>query len=98
MFLTTMFQVGDTTTTLGHRWVYEMSNFCPCCDDFSIDASRARRKTMAKKKPFNINDLLEVNRLNITVDKKKKTLVINVDDSEENADWIKKVKKGKKND
>lgn len=53
---------------------------------------------MAKKKPFNINDLLEVNRLNITVDKKKKTLVINVDDSEENADWIKKVKKGKKND
>ena len=63
-----------------------MSDFCPHCDDFSIDASRARRaeNPEAKEKP-----------------KKKaskpkqgngKKLTINVDSSDENADWIIRVR------
>ena len=57
-----------------------MSDFCPCCDDFSIDASRASRRLVKKPKPTNIS-----------VDKKAK-IVINVDNSDENADWIKHVR------
>ena len=44
-----------------------MSNYCPCCDDFSIDASRARRLPMKKKK-------IE----KFSVDKKAKKIVLNV--------------------
>jgi len=58
-----------------------MSNFCPCCDDFSIDSSRASRRLVKKTKP-----------LDISVDKKAKKIIINVDNSDENADWIKHVK------
>lgn len=54
-----------------------MSDFCPHCDDFSIDASRAKKKSIIKpkKKP-----------------EKKPKLTINVDNSNLNADWIKKVR------
>jgi len=52
-----------------------MSDFCPCCDDFSIDSSRASRGLVEKPK--------------------KKKIVINVDNSTENADWIKYVRRGK---
>lgn len=52
-----------------------MSNFCPCCDDFSIDASRARRKPKIK-----LNE--------------KPKIKINVDNSDNNVDWIKRVRKG----
>ena len=57
-----------------------MSDFCPCCDDFSIDASRASRRLVKKPKPTGMS-----------VDKKAK-IVINVDNSDENADWIKHVR------
>ena len=48
-----------------------MSDFCPCCDDFSIDASRASKRLVKKTKP---------------------KIIINVDNSDENADWIKHVR------
>ena len=57
-----------------------MSNYCPHCDDFSIDASRASKRTV-KPKPINNT-------------KKTKKLVINVDNSDNNADWIKHTRKG----
>ena len=57
------------------RGLNKMSNFCPCCDDFSIDASRARRKPKIK-----LNE--------------KPKIKINVDNSDNNADWIKRVRKG----
>ena len=64
-----------------------MSDFCPCCDDLSIDSSRATRglvekpKKKTRKKPTDIS-----------VDKKAKKIIINVDNSDENADWIKHVR------
>ena len=58
-----------------------MSDFCPCCDNFSIDSSRATRGLVEKPKP-----------LDISVDKIAKKIVINVDNSDENADWIKHVR------
>ena len=57
-----------------------MSDFCPCCDDFSMDASRAKKKPVVK--------LLTKE----SGTKKTKKIVINVDNSDENADWIKRVK------
>ena len=66
-----------------------MSDFCPHCDDFSIDASRAGRieelERPAKSKG------------KATTPKKthrpaKKRIVINVDSSDENSDWIKSVR------
>ena len=60
-----------------------MSDYCPHCDDFSIDTSRARRKPMKKENPPDDG-----------VDKKEKKIIIDVDDSDENADWIKKVRDG----
>ena len=66
-----------------------MSDFCPHCDDFSIDASRAGR----------IEELERQEKLKDEVAKPKKTrrlprkkIVINVDSSDENADWIKSVR------
>jgi len=52
-----------------------MSDYCPHCDDFSIDSARASTRLVKKLKP--------------------KKIVINVDNSTENADWIKYVRKGK---
>ena len=68
-----------------------MSDFRPHCDDFSIDASRARRmeKHKAPKKPEN----------NVSGPKQgrgttRNKIKINVDSSDENADWIKRVRDG----
>ena len=57
-----------------------MSDYCPHCDDFSIDASRARGEPVKNDRTSDIN-----------VSKKHKKIIINVDDSDENADWIKRV-------
>ena len=64
-----------------------MSDFCPCCDNFSIDSSRATRGLVEKPKP---KKKTRKKPTDISVDKKAK-LVINVDNSDENADWIKHV-------
>ena len=68
-----------------------MSGFCPHCDDFSIDASRARRteNTEAKKKLK--KEKSKPRRRN---GNKVNKLTINVDSSDENADWIKRVRDG----
>ena len=58
-----------------------MSDFCPHCDDFSIDASRARKEPVKNSRTSNTN-----------IGKKPKKTVINVDDSDENADWIKRAR------
>jgi len=61
-----------------------MSDFCPCCDNFSMDSLRATRGLVEKPKP-------KKKTTDISVDKKAK-IVINVDNSDENADWIKRVR------
>ena len=58
-----------------------MSDYCPHCDDFSIDASRARRESVKNDRASDIN-----------ASKKHRKIIINVDDSDENADWIKRVR------
>ena len=66
-----------------------MSDFCPHCDDFSIDASRAgrieefNRQEKSKGKPRNPKKTRRLPR---------KKMVINVDGSDANADWIKSVR------
>ena len=63
-----------------------MSDFCSHCDDLSIDASRARRTDNheAKEEPKkNGSNPKRGNGNKIT---------INVDSSDENADWIKRVR------
>ena len=57
-----------------------MSDYCPHCDDFSIDASRAGRKPVKNDRTPGTD-----------VNKEPKKIIINVDDSDENADWIKRV-------
>ena len=64
-----------------------MSDYCPCCDDFSMDSLRATRGLVEKPKKKTTD---------ISVDKKAK-IVINVDNSDENADWIKQVRDGSDN-
>ena len=66
-----------------------MSDFCPHCDDFSIDASRARRaeNPEAKEKPKKKGS--KPRRGNGSSVNK---LTIIVDSSDENADWIKRVR------
>ena len=63
-----------------------MSDFCPHCDDFSIDASRARRtdNPEAKEKPKKNGSKPKRGNGN--------KITINVDSSDENADWIKRVR------
>jgi len=64
-----------------------MSDYCPCCDDFSMDSLRATRGLVEKPKKKTTD---------ISVDKKAK-IVINVDNADENADWIKQVRDGSDN-
>ena len=68
-----------------------MSDFCPHCDDFSIDASRARRTENheAKEKPK--KNASKPRKGNGSSGNK---ITINVDSSDENADWIKRVRDG----
>ena len=63
-----------------------MSDFCPCCDNFSMDSLRATRGLVEKPKKKTTTTTTD-----ISVDKKAK-IVINVDNSDENADWIKHVR------
>jgi len=63
-----------------------MSDFCSHCDDLSIDASRARRtdnQEVKEKQKRNGSKPRKGNGNKIT---------INVDSSDENADWIKQVR------
>jgi len=64
-----------------------MSDFCPCCDDFSMDASRAKKKPVVKVLPKRVKLLPKKKRITV-----KSKIVINVDNSDENADWIKHVR------
>ena len=63
-----------------------MSDYCPHCDDFSIDASRARRteNREAKEKPKTKGSKSRRGNGN--------KITINVDSSDDNADWIKRVR------
>ena len=58
-----------------------MSDYCPHCDNFSMDSLRAERKPVKK-----------------SVTKKAKKIAINVDNSDENADWIKRVREEEQDD
>ena len=66
-----------------------MSDFCPHCDDFSVDASRATRmdevEGQVKSKGKSTNP--KKTRRHV-----KKGIVINVDSSDENSDWIHSVR------
>ena len=66
-----------------------MSDFCPHCDDFSIDASRAGRMDELERQE-KLKD--EAAKPKKTSRAAKKRIVINVDSSDENADWIKSVR------
>ena len=66
-----------------------MSDFCPHCDDFSIDASRAGRIEELERQE-KLKD--EVAQPKKTRRPAKKRIVINVDSSDENSDWIKSVR------
>ena len=63
-----------------------MSDFCPHCGDFSIDASGARRTDNheAKEKPKKNGSKPKRGNGN--------KITINVDSSDENSDWIKRVR------
>ena len=63
-----------------------MSDFCPHCDDFSIDASRAGRIEELEQRAKSKEKAAKTKK---TSRPAKKRIVINVDSSDENADWIK---------
>ena len=67
-----------------------MSDFCPHCDDFSIDASRATRMDELERQEKSKKD--EVAKPKKTRRPAKKRIVINVDSSDENSDWIQSVR------
>ena len=62
-----------------------MSDFCPHCDDFSIDASRAGRtkKHEVPEKPKKKDPGPEKSGM------PKNKITIDVDSTDEDADWIK---------
>ena len=66
-----------------------MSDFCPHCDDFSIDASRATRMDEVERQAKSKGKATKPKK---TRRPAKKRIVINVDSSDENADWIKSVR------
>ena len=66
-----------------------MSDFCPHCDDFSIDASRARRTDNDEAKMNPKKNASKPRKGNGSSGNK---ITINVDSSDENADWIKRVR------
>ena len=63
-----------------------MSDFCLHCDDFSIDLSRARRTDNQEAKEHPKKNGSKPRRGN------GNKITINVDSSDENADWIKRVR------
>ena len=66
-----------------------MSDFCPHCDDFSIDASRVRRMHNKESKEKQEKNVSEPRRGNGNTGNK---ITVNVDSCDENADWIKRVR------
>ena len=66
-----------------------MSDFCPHCDDFSIDASRATRMDELERQEKSKDEVAKPKK---TRRLPRKKIVINVDSSDENADWIKSVR------
>ena len=66
-----------------------MSDFCPHCDDFSIDASRATRMDELERQEKSKDEVAKPKK---TSRPTKKRIVINVDSSDANADWIKSVR------
>ena len=66
-----------------------MSDFCPHCDDFSIDASRAGRMDELERQEKSKDEVAKPKK---TRRLPRKKIVINVDSSDENADWIKSVR------
>ena len=69
-----------------------MSDFCPCCDNFSMDSLRAERKpvkkSVTKKAKKNASKPRKGN------GSSGNKITINPDSSDENADWIKRVRDG----
>ena len=66
-----------------------MSDFCPHCDDFPIDASRVRRMDNKEPKEKQEKNVSQPRRGNGNTGNK---ITVNVDSSDENADWIKRVR------
>ena len=66
-----------------------MSDFCPHCDDFSIYASRVRRMDNKEPKEKRKKNVSQPRRGNGNTGNK---ITVNVDSSDENADWIKRVR------
>ena len=66
-----------------------MSDFCPHCDDFSVDASRATRMDVVERQ---VKSKEKATKPKKTRRPAKKRIVINVDSSDENSDWIKSVR------
>ena len=66
-----------------------MSDYCPHCDDFSIDASRATRMDELERQEKSKDEVAKPKK---TRRLPRKKIVINVDSSDENADWIKSVR------
>ena len=66
-----------------------MSDFCPHCDEFSIDASRAGRVEELERQEKSKDEVAKPKK---TRRLPRKKIVINVDSSDENADWIKSVR------
>ena len=66
-----------------------MSDFCPHCDDFSIDASRAGRIEELERQEKSKDEVAKPKK---TRRLPRKKIVINVDSSDESADWIKSVR------
>ena len=66
-----------------------MSDFCPHCDDFSIDASRAGKMDELERQEKSKDEVAKPKK---TRRLPRKKIVINVDSSDENADWIKSVR------
>ena len=66
-----------------------MSDYCPHCDDFSIDASRAGRIEELERPAKSQGKATNPKKTHRPA---KKRIVINVDSSNKNADWIKSVR------
>ena len=66
-----------------------MSDFCPHCDDFSIDASRATRMDELERQEKSKDEVAKPKK---TRRLPRKKIVINVDSSDENSDWIRSVR------
>ena len=65
-----------------------MSDFCAHCDDFSIDASRVRRMDEVERQEKSKDEAANLKKTRRPTNKR---IVIGVDSSDTNVDWIKSV-------